>query len=126
MGGPAVLSIPQGVGARICARELGKSLQWDERGEPVLSFHGTGMQAADGIVKDGFLMPGSKGIGTVNGSVYGRGLYQSPDMAFAGRYCRGAILVCLTLLGNAVVITNQGAVQGKGCLSGFDSHVSAP
>ncbi|KNC49851.1 uncharacterized protein AMSG_06140 [Thecamonas trahens ATCC 50062] len=95
----------------------------DARAQPVVAFHGTSQNAAGGITEKGFLMPGT--VGARNGAMYGRGIYASPELNFACKYSRGAVLVAVCLLGNAVVIDNKAQVSRKGCISGYDSHVSA-
>lgn len=92
---------------------------------PVVAFHGTKAQAAKGIEKDGLRMPGVGGVKVAHGSRFGKGIYTSPDISYAGRYSQGKLIVCAVLLGKPYQFTGAAGSGSGGCHEGFDSHIAA-
>lgn len=63
----------------------------NEKRHPIVTFHGTSLDAANSILKDGYIIPGlsnDKSVKVKNGSVYGIGVYSSPFFDKAMYYTR--------------------------------------
>ena len=58
-------------------------------------FHGTESKNNEGIIKNGLIIGGTKGVRVRNGSVHGRGIYCSPNSATARGYEKGSMFVCV-------------------------------
>lgn len=68
--------------------------------KPELAFHGTSTVAYASIVKKGLIIPGFfNGVRKIHGSVYGQGIYCSPNPNVAKSYSRGYLLVLAILPG---------------------------
>lgn len=75
----------------------------DSRQDPALLFHGTSVEATDGIALDGFRLP-KKG----EGNMFGQGIYLATDSTKSANpiYTKGSkrLLACETLLGKTCTI----------------------
>jgi len=58
-------------------------------------YHGTESQNNEGIIKNGLIIGGTKGVRIRNGSAYGRGIYCSPNCQTAKSYEKGSMFVCI-------------------------------
>merc|ERR1712154_18644 len=59
-----------------------------------LVFHGTDKKNINSIIQKGLVIGGKKGVSISNGSLYGHGIYCSPNLQTASCYSNGAIFVC--------------------------------
>ncbi|KAF2807292.1 uncharacterized protein BDZ99DRAFT_447640 [Mytilinidion resinicola] len=114
--------------------------------KPRISFHGTRRDLVPSIVRCGFLKPGDvhpitkKPLIVHNGSLYGMGIYSSPDPAYAMLYSGGQsestktsalpgmkLIVSAVVMGRAAVIEHEDNWWSRDKpYPGADSHVSAP
>ena len=111
--------------------------------KPHLTFHGTRRALVPSIVQHGFLAPGSlhpvtkQSHSVFNGSVYGRGIYSSPQAWYAMMYgdnderttlselpgCK--LLVCATIMGRTAVMAHEDRWHDRTePFPGADSHVN--
>ncbi|OCK77320.1 hypothetical protein K432DRAFT_255229, partial [Lepidopterella palustris CBS 459.81] len=110
--------------------------------KPRITFHGTRRDIVSSIVQHGFLKPGSlhpitkKPLGIRNGSMYGRGIYSSPDPGYAIMYSgmeaeptkTSAIpgiklIVCGTIMGQTAKMTwDDNWHDRSDPYTGVDSH----
>ncbi|KIK68260.1 hypothetical protein GYMLUDRAFT_35639 [Collybiopsis luxurians FD-317 M1] len=112
--------------------------------KPKLTFHGTRADLVPSIVQYGFLKPGSTHPGTGFplpvrcGSTYGRGVYSSPNAAFALQYsgsqCEATkpggipglkLIVCATIMGRtAEMFRSDNWREQTKPYPGSDSHIA--
>jgi hypothetical protein len=100
-------------------------------GRLLLSFHGTRPQNIPSIVKHGFRVPDvsldetGKVHQATRGSMFGRGIYSTPDVHIARQYGYDTnIILCAVTLGKFTYCTeNDGMYLTPGPVPGFDSHV---
>lgn len=115
---------------------------------PRVTFHGTQRQHVPSIVRHGFITPGKRNPNTGTehkvrcGSTYGRGVYSSPDAAFALSYSQSygegygtrptsaseyhgiKLVVCATVMGRSRLMYRDDEWWAKEqVFEGFDSHV---
>jgi hypothetical protein len=93
-----------------------------------VAFHGTEETNITKIVKDGFLVPGSRpeGAGAIHrsqrGATWGLGIYSSPRVETALNYGPQRILMCAVILGSIHRCSKMCPYQPP--KSGSDSHMS--
>ncbi|KAF1999036.1 ADP-ribosylation [Amniculicola lignicola CBS 123094] len=112
--------------------------------EPRLSFHGTRQDLVPSIVQHGFLKPGDihpktgKALTVYNGSVYGQGIYSSPEAWYALLYSDPSdntrhpsqlpglkLIVCATVMGRAATMLWEDNWMARSePYPGADSHVN--
>jgi hypothetical protein len=101
-------------GEVLSASELsGLQLQVDESINETLLWHGTSLQAAQSITKDGFDLSFS---GANGGSMYGKGFYFAECSSKSDEYARDSggdgffcLLLCRVVLGEPLILTTGGA-----------------
>ncbi|KAF2179388.1 hypothetical protein K469DRAFT_694084 [Zopfia rhizophila CBS 207.26] len=112
--------------------------------KPRITFHGTTRHNVSSIVQHCFLKPGDihpvtkKPLGVDNGSVYGRGIYSSPDPGYAllysgmeGKATKPSeipgrkIIICATIMGRTAMLSWDDEWYGQSePFPGADSHVN--
>merc|ERR1712048_1546171 len=58
-------------------------------------YHGTASKNNNGIIANGLIVGGTRGVRVHNGAVYGRGIYCSLNSQTARAYERGSMFVCI-------------------------------
>lgn len=113
--------------------------------KPRITFHGTRRDLVPSIVQHGFLKPGAKHpitkrpLPVYNGSVYGQGIYSSPDPSYAMLYSEGEhrrkiqpselpgqkLLICAVIMGRSACMNwGDNWFDQSEPYPGADSHVN--
>jgi len=74
---------------RFLSKQSPKDNEWE------FVYHGTDCKNDEGIIKNGLIVGGTKGVRIRNGSCYGKGIYCSPRTGTASSYERGSMFICI-------------------------------
>jgi len=66
-----------------------------KKGHLQIVYHGTNSCNDQGIINNGLIVGGTKGVPVANGRAYGTGVYCSPSLSTARSYERGSLFICL-------------------------------
>lgn len=93
------------------------SILQSEKAHPIITFHGTSLQSAQSIIKNGYNLPGENGVKSINGLAHGKGIYSTPFYQKAMSYAVSnnhsniiALVVNILFLGKAKMMA-QGSIN---------------